>query len=212
MNEDRISAYLAGELTPDEASAFEEELAASDALRREVTAWRETLEAAQEWATADAPGAERADALTVPLDELPASRPAPVVAFQPRRLIWQAAAAAAIFLAGLYIGGNTKESGGAIPQHNQIGAENRQLPLPSPTTPPKPGAADNAHPRQSPQVQPATSGAPVIAAVSTRYAKDERGRLTIETTQRTGARALWVVDGGFRVAQTALTGKSQGEQ
>jgi hypothetical protein len=204
MNEEQISAYLEGELTPEAARAFEREMDADAALLREVEAWRETLEAARDWAVADAPGVERADALAVPVD---ANEPPParVVAVRPRRLVWQAAAAAAIFITGVWVGGATKAFDAPDPSPGQIGDRPRP-PFEHliSATPKKPNKFDNGVNSAKPKIEQKTDGAPFVATVSTRYAKDERGRLTIETTHRTGARALWVVDGGFQVAQTSF--------
>jgi len=48
-----------------------------------------------------------------------------------------------------------------------------------------------------------------IAGLSARYT-DERGRLVVETTLKgSGARALWVVDGEFQLAQSTQIGKGE---
>ena len=208
MYQEQFIASLEGELEPDAAQTFEREMDRDPALLREVETWRETLEAARDWAVADAPGAERADALAVPVD---ANEPPParVVAVRPRPLVWQAAAAAAIFITGVWVGGATKASDAPNSSTGQIGSQPREAverPIP---TPQKPNNADFDGKVTQPKIEQATDGAPFVAAVSTRYAQDERCRLTIETTHRTGARALWVVDGGFQVAQTSFGREQQ---
>ena len=75
MNEEQIVAYLLDELELPAKSEFERRLTEDAELRREVEAFRETLGVAREWAEADAPGVERADALLLP--EV-AKQPSPV--------------------------------------------------------------------------------------------------------------------------------------
>ena len=187
--EDDILAYLDGDMSPAETAAFERRMQTDDTLRRSVQQYHDTLGAARDWMEADPPGVERIAQLTVPPVSPRHARggKAHIVSVHPH--IWQGFAAAAIFVAGVLVGHMFQAN--AKPDHPVI------------TVPPVTTQA-------TPQVTPA----PVkpqpqnedrqLAAAPPRYT-DEKGVIVVETTLKgSGARALWVIDGGFQLAQSSV--------
>jgi anti-sigma factor RsiW len=197
-NEEKIAAYLDGEMTPQEVAAFENRMKEDEALRREVDHWRRALDAAREWMSAEAPGVERVASLAIPSlvkrtdsvhaadAPLPSARPSARV-WRIRSLAWGALAAAAIFVAGFCLGQITPRAG---------------VPAPSGSAE-RPSVKQGATPAPTPRAMPTPeSGQVEVAAAHAQRYTDEHGRLVIETTLKgSGARALWVVDGKFSLAQ-----------
>lgn len=98
--EDRCTAYLLKEMSPDEAADFEREAQTNSELRDELEATREAIAAAEEWANEEAPGIDRVDDLEIPL--LGAAK---VIPMRPRlRTIRQLVAVAAVFAFGVFVG------------------------------------------------------------------------------------------------------------
>lgn len=191
--EDQIAAYCDGEMTPDEATAFERRMQSDAALRRDVEQWREALDAARDWMATEAPGTDRAARLEVPAvahRAKAAIKPARIVSVFSRSWLRHGLAAAAIFLAGVYFGFELK-GGTPAPSSGVTGAPPGQIsPEPVQTAP-----APIGHP------EPAPAEREVAVLPNQRYT-DEHGRLVVETTLKgSGARALWVVDGKFQLAQ-----------
>jgi len=195
--EDQIVAYLNGELTPEETVAFERRIETDGALCRQVEQWREALEAARDWMRSDAPGVERVADLAIPsVASKPRadaakrsifSRKEPVRPFSFRSLAWAGLAAAAIFFAGFSLGQMAQRPTGLSPGSGATGAAVQQ------TTKPTPTPSEQQHPDRG-QIE--------LAGVPAQRYTDEQGRLVVETTlQGSGARALWVVDGKFQLAQ-----------
>ena len=217
-----IEAYLAGGMSRGEAAAFEEQMRGDEALRREVTAWREALAAAQEWFEAEPPGVARADALPIPSLAPPVTSEHVIAIGERLRIgrrrasgarvrFWamQALAAAAVFVIGFAIGhrapapaasSTTDRSVTLTGAGSQISAPPASVALPASTQsiPVQPVAEE---PAQSPEPE----NFPPIET-----AREENGRVIIETTLRgSGARALWVVDGSFQVAGNFRKGNGQ---
>jgi len=191
--EDQIAAYLDGELAPEQAAAFESRMQSDAALRRDVEQWREALEAARDWMAAEAPGMERAARLLAP-SVAPrngsAIKPARVLSLALRPLLRRGLAAAAIFVAGFCFGLELKSRTPA-PNGGLSGA-------PPGIVRPEPV---NATPTPSAPGPPAATEREAAGLPNQRYT-DEHGRLVVETTLKgSGARALWVVDGKFQLAQ-----------
>ena len=190
--QDRIAAYVDGEMTSDEAAAFERRMETDEALRRDVEQWREAIEAARHWMAADAPGVERVAALKVPSvagRRSSAARPARVLTI--RSVAWRGIAAAAIFVAGLYVGQMTQRAATAP---DRDGTKIR--PAQHVTRPEK------TQPTQGESTRPEKVEGKIAGLSAQHYTRDENGRLVIETTLKgSGAQALWVVDGGFQLAQ-----------
>jgi hypothetical protein len=197
--EAQIAAYFDGEMTPEQAAAFESRMQTDEALRREVEQWREALEAVGEWMAMDAPGVERVATLAIPsvagkqyaddtAKRVVFPRKEPVWLFRFRPLAWGSLAAAVIFVAGFYVGQMTH--GGAVPlpgdRADSQAFQNEVKPTPTPS-----------------ERQPSERGQIEAAGVPVQRYTDELGRLVVETTlQGSGARALWVVDGKFQLAQS----------
>jgi anti-sigma-K factor RskA len=190
--EDQIAAYLDGETTPDEAAAFENRMRADESFRREVEQWRDALEAARDWMNADAPGIERVAQLDIPRLGPPAIRSRRSArVFSVRSLAWRAVAAAAIFAAGVFIGQTTKQGTAAQKPGSFDATQVPGVVKPDKTPAPQPGQLSPEEPRME------------LASAPTRVT-DEKGRLVVETTLKgSGSRALWVVDGGFQIAQSS---------
>jgi len=190
--EDQIAAYLDGEMTPDEAAAFENRMRADESFRREVEQWRDALEAARDWMNADAPGIERVAELEMPRLGPPEIRPwrsARILSVRP--FVWRGVAAAGIFAAGVFIGQMTKQ-GAAVQKPGSLEATTMPHAVqPEKTPAPQPGQPIPEEPGME------------LASAPTRVT-DEKGRLVVETTLKgSGSRALWVVDGSFQIAQSS---------
>jgi hypothetical protein len=180
---DQIAAYVDGDMTPGEAGRFERRMADDPALRREVDTWREALDSARQWMDAETPGVESVDELAIPHV---ASRRRMSV----RPALVRSLAAAAIFVAGVCVG--------ALPRQSDT------TPEPATVAPSPPQATDTERPPQPRPQAPEPQHARMAQATPRRHARTENGRLVVETTLKTsGARALWVVDGTFRLAQAA---------
>lgn len=187
--EDRLGAYVDGEMTPAEAAAFERDMEADEALRREVDAWREAIEAASDWMDVDAPGIERVAHLAIPSvaargEVSPAASGrgdsgrgrARVVAVP--SVFWRVAAAAAIFVAGFYIG-YASQQGESTPAG---------IPIKAGSTPEQP--ISDASDREVAQLP------------ARRYSTDSRGRIVVHTTLAgSSGSALFVIDRDFEVGQ-----------
>lgn len=182
--EDRIAAFVDGEMTPDEMAAFERRMRGDEALRRDVEQWRDAVEAARDWMDADVPGTERLAGLAIPSVANRVSRHSePARVLDLRRLVRGAAAAAAIFVFGFYIG-HVTQGRAPVPVGDSV-VEN---PQPTPTIE-KPAPPE----RQSP-------GPGREVAQARRYFTDERGRLLVET-QLADSRgtAFFVIDRSFQL-------------
>jgi anti-sigma factor RsiW len=182
--QERIAAFLSGTMPEKEAAEFERRLRDDAALAREVETWRQALAEARDWLRADPPGAERAADLEIPAvpgagraSEGRSGRSwATVAPLRPATA--RALAAAALFFAGVLVGA-------LAPRAERLGpGGERTLTAPGETVSQVPGEPE---PR--------------------RYVETQNGRVIIETTlQGSGARAVWVVDGKFRLAGSPLAG------
>jgi anti-sigma factor RsiW len=175
--EQRLLAYLNEELDPGQREAVEAELARDAALRGQLEELASSMDAAREWFALPVPGSGRADRLQVP-------RLSPRTVHRKRRLGYypaRVAALAATFIVGVAVGSNYSRDG------------SREAAV---AAPPQPEAITQQAP---------VSSAPVPAEPATlpHYTTDETGRLIIQTVSHR-ARATWVVDGSFELAQSAL--------
>lgn len=109
--------YVLGEMAPAEAAGFERRLSQDEGLRREVQAWRDAVDAGEQWAAAPPPGAERAAAVPIPRVAPPAA--AGVNLFHFIRPEWAWAIAATI-VAGML--GALALGGGKAREHRMIAA------------------------------------------------------------------------------------------
>ena len=198
--EEQIAAYVNGEMTLEEAAAFEQLMKSDETLRHEVEECRRTLDTAREWMMQEAPGIERVDALAIPrmvtaqdkVQEISPRQPAEVLA-RPKYLSFlrYAMAAAAIFIVGFFLGNQWPLSFGTgapeISQKPQLEIE-KEADLPSPLP-----------------IEPGETVKSRLADLGARRSVTrQNGRLIIETTLKdSDARALWVVDAGFRLAQSS---------
>ncbi|MCX7047734.1 MAG: hypothetical protein NTX50_19890 [Candidatus Sumerlaeota bacterium] len=139
-------------------------------------------------------------------------RPSLIVLF--RNAAWAALAAAAIFVAGFALGRTTQRGVAPQPTHNETIAQAPHPPIAAPTTPGSyqaappsapaiPATNQQANATTSPsESQTANAGHDEMAGVPFQQYSGEDGRLVIETKLKTsGARAVWIVDGKFQVAQ-----------
>ncbi len=199
-DEERLLKWLLGELPADEAKAIAHELEADPALAL-----------AREWIQEEAPGAERADELVCPPLHTGPAR----VAHHPLvpAWFWQGAAAAAIFIIGFGMGQIAPLIDATPPAPVQTSYDHYQLQAPVaepsaspavPATPVQPEPADAAPPAEpQPPASPARQEIRLAQAdPPPRYVSEENGRVTIETTLAgSGARAVWVIDGNFRLSE-----------
>lgn len=203
--EQDILSYLSGEMPPDEQKRFECRVAGDQNLREELEQWRAAYGLARDWADEPVPGIERAEQLAVP-QLAPTQKPAArIVDVRPRRVLWQVFAAAALFAAGFVLGnmsGFGTHTGATTPALKNSDAAQVQ-PL-APVQPP----ASSVEPTRTPLPEDADQGVAVekeqpSQPPSPLYMKQENGRVLVETTlKQSGARAMWVVDGRFQLAQT----------
>jgi len=190
--DDRITAYVFGEMTPREAQALEKEMAADPSLQGEVQAAKEALEAATGWLGAEAPGVERVDDIAVPALRTGKAGWRRIwpqwVPLSPTFLV-QGAAVTVIFLLGFFIGHETASDRLPPEPHQDLSAY-----APSASNP------EEATAKPTPAVVEDKEGIPADFRPERRVT-DENGRIVIETTlSRTGTQAVWVVDGGFSLA------------
>ncbi len=198
--EEQIAAYVNGEMTLEETAAFERLMESDARLHQEVEEWRRTLDTAREWMMQEAPGIDRVDALEIPrmvtaqdkVQEISPRQPVEVLA-KPKYLSFlrYAMAAAAIFIVGFFLGTqwpvSAKIGAPEIAEKPPVEIE-KQADLPSPSLP---------QPGETVKSRLAEFGA-------RRSVTRQNGRLIIETTLKdSDARALWVVDAGFRLAQSS---------
>ena len=201
--QDRIAAYLDGEMTSDEGAAFERLMEADKSLRREVDQWRDAFEAARDWLTAEPPGIERVDDLAIPSVARRRARAmwtGDLFNVFLRPYVWRTVAAAVIFVAGFFVGLVTHSEFSPPEDRGEIKRGVEQVTSePTPAIPRTSGKES----REAP-VEPQSKGAVQLAQLpSLRHSIDEKGRIIIET----GARAVWVVDGNFQIAKTSLIAK-----
>ncbi|HUT24944.1 MAG TPA: hypothetical protein VM492_11420 [Sumerlaeia bacterium] len=192
--QERIAAFLSGAMPEKEAAEFERRLRDDAALAREVEVWRQALAEARDWLHADPPGAERAADLEIPTvsdagraSEGRSRRSWATVA-PLRSATARALAAAALFFGGVLVGA-------LAPRAERLGpGGERTLTAPVETVSQPAGREPSqAEARRSPEPW--------------RYVETQNGRVIIETTlQGSGARAVWVVDGKFRLAGSSLAG------
>lgn len=199
--EEQMAAYVNGEMTLEEAAAFERLMESDERLHQEVEECRQALDAAREWMMQEAPGIDRVDALEIPrmvtaqekLQEISLRQPAEVLTSRAKpkysSFLRYAMAAAAIFIVGFFLGNQW-------PLSAQIGAPEisqkpplqieKEADLPSPLP-----------------IEPGETVKSRLADLGARRSVTrQNGRLIIETTlEGTNAHVLWVVDAGFRLAQ-----------
>ena len=192
--DERIAAYVDGAMTPGEAAAFEREMAADAPLRRAVEQWCAAIEAGREWAISRPLGVERIEALdarSIVRRGLRAGRPARVIPV--RRAVWRVAAAAAVFLAGVYVGQVMQRDTTTSPLDNRAVAPQEQQIL-----------GEKPKPIERPETAASPGGRAIAGRPSADYARDENGRLVVETTlKHSGARVTMVIDGRFDLAQAS---------
>ncbi len=190
--EEQIAAYVNGEMTAEETAAFERLMESDERLHQEVEEWRRALDAAREWMMQETPGIDRVDALEIP-HMVTAQEKLQEISPKPRYLpfLRYAMAAAAIFIVGFFLGTQW-------PLSARIGA-----PMIS-EKPPLEIEKEADLPSPSP-IQPVETVRSRLAELDARRSiTRQNGRLIIETTlKETNARALWVVDAGFRPAQSS---------
>ncbi len=188
---DRIASYLAGELSPTEAEAFESEMEANPVLHAEVESLRGMLGEVREWMLSDAPGSERV--VMEPPVSFPRRRESTVTSASRWRYVLQALAACLVFFLGYILGVVT-----TVPPLSEDLAPPLQLVAHAPQATPAPSVVPAAIDEPTP---PPSEAEPARLPVHTQ-AVDEGGRLVIETTLAgSTSRAVWVVDGNFRLEQ-----------
>lgn len=167
--EDQIAAYLYGEMTPEEATAFEEMIETDETLRLEMKEWQNAFDAARDWMEAEVPGIERLRDMEVPplTPDRTVTAPQKVSEVTILHLGWRFVAAAAIFLVGFYLGG--------LGQSRMI----------SPARRPVPGKPVETKVTQTP-IPTYTTEEDGLIKVETTLAK-------------TGSQAFWVVDASLKI-------------
>ena len=202
--QDQIAAYFGGEMTPKEAAAFERLVETNEALRRQVDEWRDAFEAARDWMGAGAPGVERVETLAIPIVATRRSRRVWLNALI-RSYAWRGVAATAIFVLGFVVGFTWHPQ--VSPPGDREGIKSTELSPPvdrgeikrGVDLPHTVGETTETAPA-APQAKEAVEFAQLPAL---RHSVDEKGRIIIET----GTHALWVIDGGFQIAQISLSTK-----
>jgi len=223
---DQINAYLSGTMPPEEARRFERLLREDAELEREVRLAREDLDAARQWAAAEAPNAqEQAARLKIPHLGWH-GRPARESSF-PGGRGWRPSfvrylAAAALFAAGILVGA-------MLPRETPPGGppgtpRDRAVPGPGVVSPALPASATPAPEKQVIPPEVPVASRPALADAGRNAPKEEaappaRGiaplrvvesggeRLVLESTLvGSGGRATWVVDGSFRLAENKAGG------
>ena len=177
--QEQIAAYCDGEMTPEERSAFEERIEKDENLRSEVDRWLDAVGAAKDWMHLDAPGVERVEALPIPtVSKRSSAWFGSLFGLYLPRYTAAACAALVIFLSGYFAGVMSQSS--VVPSIQESTVKEAVTPTPS------------------------ESDAPIQLAhlPDTYRASQENGRVVIETTLKgVGTRALWVVDGKFRLEE-----------
>ena len=186
--DEQIAAYVDGAMTSDERAAFERALSEDPTLQVDVEMAQQALDAARDWIAAPPPGLERADRLEIPVPRRARRR----VWWSLSAPIWRMAAATAIFAVGFLLGqgSNQTEGPGGSPAIQDVRPQTAEI-APAKIAP-------------TPAVTPARDTKPVQVAMRAPRTTtvEENGRLRIETTLKdSGARAVWIVDGGFRLAK-----------
>lgn len=195
-NSDRIVAYLVGDLSPDEITAFECEMETNPALRVEVESLRGVMGEVRAWMLSDAPGSERVETISPGLETLGYNLRSPLKRTEYTRYLLQALAACLIFYLGYALGTATTAPPlfeERVPPPQLVAQVPLATPAPSVVT-----AAIVVPTSEPPKPEP------VQKPVRTQ-AVDEGGRVVIQTTL-TGStsRAVWVVDGNFRIEQPGI--------
>lgn len=209
QREDEIAAYVDGDLPAEARQAFERRLESDEPLRREVAEWRAAMDAGREWAAGAVPGIERADKLGIP-EGASMARVIPARGIRrgrSRRFHYASRfmAVAAVFAAGFAIGkwSQTETTPADRPGSAQLTASAPAISTPA--TPP--GSQETPAPpvvKASSEAAPPPTSKPAPAEPPTFHYTDDKGRLVVETTlKESGARALWVVDGAFRLADSS---------
>ena len=198
-NSDRIASYLAGELSPIETEAFEREMEANPLLYAEVESLRGMLGEVREWMLTDAPGSERVETegtFAFTNSSFPRRRESTGTSGSHWRYVLQALAACLVFFLGYILGVVT-----TVPPLSEDLAPPLQLVAHPPQATPAPEVVPAVMDEPTPAPPKAV---PALQPVCTQ-AVDEGGRLVIETTL-TGStsRAVWVVDGNFRLEQPGM--------
>lgn len=199
-HEKQIIAYLMNDMTDEERTAFEHRMAADKALHQEVAQWRGMIEATGDWYSQEPPGLDRVDRMKPPV-------PADIAHKRSRhrssrsnymRYIRQGLAAAALLLIGFLLG-----------FHIDL---NRVKSLTEQQAPSRTQSADQGNtPEQiestpTPTIDGAIPKRALAEGAVTRKVIQEEGKIFIESTShKTKSRALWVVDGEFRLAQAAVS-------
>jgi anti-sigma factor RsiW len=192
--QEKVAAYVNGEMTPEESAAFEQLMESDEALREEVQEFQHALDAAREWMTLEAPGVEHVDALEIPRvaatqEKLREIHPRQLAKPKYLSFLQYGVAAAAIFLIGFFLG--TQWPLRSIPGPSGISKGLQTQEQVCPVVP-----------------SPVPSGRTVESRLADlgarRSVTQQNGRVIIETTLKgTNAPALWVVDAGFRLAQSS---------
>lgn len=200
-DEERIDAYLAGNMTDEERVRFERELQENSDLRVQLDQARNSVQSALKWYQEPVPGLDRLD--EEPLSMPPSIQPVPAVRRSMQRYFWQVVGAAAIFLVGYLVGiqmnMNPSESGSQSKTRSaemQIidGDSTRIKPVVSPT-PLLPG---------SQQVNVQLASAKSVKTI------EEDGRIIFETQlSESRSRAVWIVDGRFNLPDQADINKEE---
>jgi regulator of extracellular matrix RemA (YlzA/DUF370 family) len=196
---EEIAAYVHGEMSPEEVDKFEARLHDDETLMNEVEAWRDTLHLARGWANADAPGVDRVAGLEIP------SVTKPKVFGIPRGkllslILRKGAVAAAIFAMG-FVFGMARQQGPSTPAlepgpgNERISQEKAQREPQTEQTMPEVPAGKTEVASVDPEKAQRTR---------TTHTTERDGRIIIETRRGdSGTRAIWVVDGNFRLASAA---------
>ena len=195
-----IIAFLMNDLTDEERTAFERRVSTDEALRHEVTQWRGMIEATEDWFSQEPPGLDRVDRMKppIPIDVMHRRRKRLSTRINYLRYIRQGLAAAALlligFLLGFYIDLNRVKSftERQVPSQMQS-ADQGKTPEQIESTP-------------TPTVDGSVPKSALAEGAVSRKVVQEEGKIFIESTShKTNSRALWVVDGEFRLAQAAVS-------
>jgi anti-sigma factor RsiW len=204
-----IAAYVCGDMEANEAAQFERRMDSDERLRREVEEWRKAFAAAEEWAGSEPPGIERAEQIKVPALPIRRTEQLRHVLASLRTGRRPRLATAVVFVAGFVLGALMFRQPAPLPSQREgtpveppvtVTAEQEETGVPLEdekaveSKPPEP-----TEPRQE------TTETRVAAVSQPRYVTQEDGRVIVETTlQRSGARVVMVVDGGFQINQGVI--------
>jgi len=177
--EEKIAAYLAGIMSPEEKFAFEQSLREDPTLQLEIEEYRKTMKAVRGWMEEDPPGMERTEQLTLPKIH-PETPPRKSSVIPIRLIAGYAAVAILIFFTGFILGNKTRF---------------QDMDLHTPKSPVQvQSIQQNVTP--SPTPHPERKTEPDLDRRITR----ENGRIIIETSARGAAtHSIWVVDGEFEI-------------